>query len=145
MIEKHKIFSKDIEIRARDLGNVGHVANPVYFSYFDEGWLAFFKEVLNMSEDNMTIEPILAHINCTFLKPISYGNSLTLQVWVGDIGGKSFKFKYRLIGKNDEDIVFAEAESIMACYDYKANKSVRIPEQFVEMFHNYSDAISVCN
>jgi acyl-CoA thioester hydrolase len=127
ILEKHKIFNKDIEIRARDIGNVGHVANPVYFSYFDEGWLAFFKEELNMSEGNMTIEPILAKIDCTFLKPISYSDNLKIQVWMGDLGGKSFKLKYRLLDSNDEDLVFAEAESIMVCYDYEANKSVLIP------------------
>ncbi len=139
-MEKHKIFYKDIEIRSRDLGNVGHVANPVFFSYFDEGWLAFFKEVLNQSEGNITVAPILASINCTFLKPVAYSNILTLQVWVRGIGEKSFTFNYRLIDRNDEGIVFAEAESIMACYDYEANKSVRIPAEVVEKFRMYSDS-----
>ena len=57
-MKKHKVFYKDIEIRASDLNRVGHVANPVYFSYFDEGWLAFYKEVLKRSLNDICALPV---------------------------------------------------------------------------------------
>jgi acyl-CoA thioesterase FadM len=56
-------------------------------------------------------------------------DKVTLQMWVKDIGTKSFAFEYKLVHQSDESIVYATGESIQVCYDYKKNRSIVVSDE----------------
>lgn len=124
----HKIFSTDIDIRFRDLDAMGHVNNAVFFTYFEYGRLEFF-----YSESQKGLFPeisfILAHIRCDYIKPITFKDKLTLQIWVSKIGGKSFKFQYKLMDSTDSSIIFATGESVQVSFDYQKNTSIPVSDE----------------
>jgi len=124
----HKIFSTDIDIRFRDLDAMGHVNNAVFFTYFEYGRLKFF-----YSEPQKDKFPgftfILAHISCDYIKPITLNDKLTLQIWINEIGGKSFEFRYQLIDSTDSSIIFATGESVQVCFDYQKNASMPVSDE----------------
>jgi acyl-CoA thioester hydrolase len=128
----------DIEIRFRDIDSMGHVNNAVFLTYFEEGRKAFLHRVFNIV-DPEDYPFILAHINCDFLRPVKLGDRVSLQVWIGEIGKKSFKFKYKLADRDDDSVIYGQGESIMVLYDYKKNKTVPIPKDFQEMISEYSE------
>ena len=82
---------------------------------------------------------ILAHINCDFLKPVKLGDRISLQVWVGEIGEKSFRFRYRIVEKNDASVVYGNGESVMVLFDYQKNKTIPISKAFLDKISVYSD------
>jgi acyl-CoA thioester hydrolase len=130
------IFFTDIEVRFRDLDALGHVNNAVYFTYFEEGRKHFSKKVFGVS-DISDFKFIMAHIQCDFIRPIRFNDPVILQMWVKDIGTKSFSFEYRLVDFPDETRVYATGESIQVCYDYGNNKSIEVPAKMRENLTRY--------
>ena len=87
------VFKIQIHVRFRDIDGMGHVNNAVFFTYFEEGRKAFFQKISTGSD--LAIFPfILAHIGCDFLSPIKLDTLLSLEMWVKEIGNKSFGLGY---------------------------------------------------
>ncbi len=131
-----KIFSTNIEVRFRDLDALGHVNNAVFLTYFEEGRKKFSQKYFEVS-DPSDFRFIMAHIRCDYLKPVMFIDKVTLQMWVKDIGIKSFAFEYKLIHQSDESIVYATGESVQVCYDYKKNQSIVVPDEMRESLSQY--------
>jgi len=131
-----KLFSTNIEVRFRDLDALGHVNNSVYFTYFEEGRKHFSKRVFGVS-DISDFKFIMAHIQCDFIRPIQFNDHAVLQMWVKNIGTKSFSFEYRLVDLSDEAMVYATGKSIQVCYDYEKNSSIEVPAKMRESLGRY--------
>ena len=127
-MEKKNLFEIEIEVRFRDLDALGHVNNAVYFTYFEEGRKNFSKTEFQVSgPSDFTF--ILAHIRCDYLTPVQLGDRVKLQMWVQNIGTKSFGFGYKLVDVADDARVYAAGESIQVCYDYSASQSIAVPAE----------------
>lgn len=131
-----KLFSTSIEVRFRDLDALGHVNNAVYFTYFEEGRKHFSRKVFGVS-DISDFKFIMAHIQCDFIRPIQFNDHVILQMWVKNIGNKSFSFEYRLVDFSDEAMVYAAGKSIQVCYDYETNRSIEVPAEMRERLTRY--------
>jgi acyl-CoA thioester hydrolase len=131
-----KLFSTNIEVRFRDLDALGHVNNAVYFTYFEEGRKHFSKKVFGVSNIS-DFKFIMAHIQCDFLRPIKFNDHVILQLWVKDIGTKSFSFEYRIVDFSNETKVYATGESTQVCYDYDKNRSIEVPVKMRERLIRY--------
>jgi len=135
-MNKHKIFTTNIDVRFRDLDAMGHVNNAVYFTYFEEGRKHFSHKVFHIS-DPSEFTFILAHIRCDFLTPVKLVDRPMLQMWVNSIGKKSFGFSYKLVDRSNETIVFSTGESIQVCYDYQENTSIVVPDRMRKKLSEY--------
>jgi acyl-CoA thioester hydrolase len=131
-----KLFSTNIEVRFRDLDAMGHVNNAVFFTYFEEGRKHFSKKVFKVS-DVSDFKFIMAHIQCDFIRPIQFDDHVILQMWVQNIGTKSFSFEYRLVDFSDEALVYATGASIQVCYDYEKNRSIEVSAKMRESLTRY--------
>ena len=137
-MQKHQKVVTDITVRFRDIDSMGHVNNAVFLTYFEEGRKDFLESVLEVV--NPEDYPfILAHISCDFLRPVKLGDRVSLQTWIGEIGEKSFRFKYQIVDRNDESITYTKGESVMVLFDYKGKKTIPIPKDFLERISVYSD------
>ena len=120
------VFKFPIHMRFRDIDGMGHVNNAVFFTYFAEGRLAFFQKISN-STDFSTFSFILAHISCDYLRPVTLNTQLLLEIWVKEIGIKSFGLGYKLeVDLPDESITYAKGESVQVFYDYVENKPIAV-------------------
>lgn len=117
-----------VEIRFSDLDAMGHVNNAVYFTYFEEGRKNLFFKFL-ASGERPSFNFILAKASCNYKVPLVLEDRATLEVWVGEIGRKSFTFAYRIRDAANPERIFADGETVMVSYDYKENKSVEIPTE----------------
>jgi len=131
------IFTTQIHVRFRDIDNMGHVNNAVFFTYFEEGRKAFFSKILAVS-DLSAFPFILAHIGCDFLRPITLNTQLSLEMWVKEIGNKSFGLGYKLVDLSDESIAYAGGESVQVCFDYGNNESIAVPAGLKQKLIEYS-------
>ena len=130
------LFEIPLEIRFRDLDALGHVNNAVYFTYFEEGRKGLFFS-FSKTEDPSAFGFILARIECDYVKPIKLNSKVILQMWVSDVGRKSFKLAYKIVNAADENDVYAKGESVQVCFDYKAGKSTEVPEDLREWLNTY--------
>jgi len=138
-MNKNREFKLDIDVRFRDLDALGHVNNAVYFTYFEEGRKSFFDN-LYPERDLYDFRFILAHIRCDFIKPATLKDRLTMHMTVGDIGRKSFKLYYELTDRNDNEVVFAKAESVQVCYDYKSSETIQVSDELKQQLSKYKDS-----
>lgn len=130
------VFKIQINVRFRDIDGMGHVNNAVYFTYFEEGRKAFFQSISTGSD--LSVFPfILAHIGCDFLSPVKLDNWLSLEMWVKEIGKKSFGLGYSLVDSTDASIIYAKGESVQVCFDYGENKSIAVPAELKRKLIEY--------
>ena len=129
-------FKTRIHVRFRDIDNMGHVNNAVFFTYFEEGRKAFFNKLLGVS-DLSAFPFILARIGCDFLRPIMLNAQLSIEMWVKDIGNKSFELGYKLADLSDASIEYAKGESIQVCFDYEKNQSIAVPAELRQKLMEY--------
>ncbi len=130
------IFSTSIDVRFRDLDAMGHVNNAVMITYFEEGRKHFFFNVFkgaSLEDFNF----ILASIHCDYLRPVKLTDKPCLDMWVEDIGTKSFGLGYRLRADENTDIVFSQGHSVQVCYDYKSGRSIEVPGSMRDVLERY--------
>jgi acyl-CoA thioester hydrolase len=129
-------FKTQISVRFRDLDANAHVNHVVVLTYFEEGRKTFF---LDFSKGSLPfVFPfIMAHISCDYLMPITLDARLLLQMWVSNIGNKSFSLCYKLVDLSDESIIYAKGESVQVCYDYVQDKPIRIPLELKQILDRY--------
>ena len=130
------VFSTPIDVRFKDLDAMGHVNNAVFFTYFEEGRLAFFSSA-SPDEKFPGFDFILAHITCDYLKPVTIDDPLSLLIRVGKIGGKSFTFDYKVIDRKESQVVYAAGRSVQVCYDYDKEKTVPVSEGLHSLLQQY--------
>ncbi|GGA86136.1 acyl-CoA thioesterase [Ornithinibacillus halotolerans] len=96
-------FSIPIRIRFSETDMFGHVNNVSPFIYFEEARIEYLKSVgiFNNDSSNEGI-PIVADLQCDYLKQMYFQDSLELYVKASHIGNTSFDIHYMGVNQNDE-------------------------------------------
>jgi acyl-CoA thioester hydrolase len=135
---EHKRIVADLRVRFRDIDAMGHVNNAVFFTFFEEGRAAFLGRVFGIVDPSQ-YPFILARMSCDFLKPARLRDRIAVHVWIGEIGKKSFVFKYNIVDCDDGEKLYATGESTMVLFDYEQNKTVPISQDFLERIRDYCE------
>ena len=127
-----------VQVRWRDLDALGHVNNAVFITYFEFARLAFIRDLLgpDAAIDRQTMLPvdfqfILAEVTCSYRSPVTLEDTPVVQIWVSEVGRKSFVFLYRMTDERSGRLL-AEGRSTQVWYDYRAGASRAIPEDVIE-------------
>ena len=75
---------------------------------------------------------ILAHAEIDYKSPAFYREELSVGIRVASVGKSSWVYEYEVISVRDNRLV-AIGKTVQVAYNYKANKSVPIPEFFREI------------
>jgi acyl-CoA thioester hydrolase len=113
-----------LAVRFRDCDAMGHVNHAVYFTYFEQCRLTFWREVTGTPSPHTRV--IIARAECDYRAPAHFGDELEVRLRVGDIGRSSFGLEYEIVAAAG-DRVIATAKTVMVSYDYAAAKSVGLP------------------
>jgi acyl-CoA thioester hydrolase len=109
-------------VRFRDCDAMGHVNHAVYFTYFEQGRLTFWREVTGAPSPNTRV--IIAHAECDYRSPAHFGDELEVRIRVGEIGRSSFTLTYEIVHVAADRLV-ATGKTVMVSYDYE--KGTPIP------------------
>lgn len=119
-----------IKVQFRDVDSMGHVNNAVYLSYLETARMEFYDQVFG--KDGFKRFPyIIGEIRIRFLRPAYLKDLLDLFIRVAEAGNKSFRFEYIICDHVTKEVI-CEAESVQVMYDYKAGRSVEIPQEWLE-------------
>ena len=131
-----EIFKTQVGVRFRDLDANGHVNHVVFCTYFEEARKVFFLDLLKITGSS-PFPFIMARISCDYLKAINLDSKLLLQMWVSNMGTKSFSLGYKIVDLSDESVIYATGESVQVCFDYVQDKSIQMPSEFKQMLEGY--------
>ena len=108
--------SVDLQIRFNDIDILGHLNNTVYFSFYDTGKAYFFKSIRGERMDWKKVDTVIANVDCAYMKPIYFGESLQVLTRCVSIHEKSFRLQQVIVEKNTGEIKSA-AETVMVGFD----------------------------
>jgi acyl-CoA thioester hydrolase len=123
------MFTHSIQVRFRDLDALRHVNNSVYLTYLEETRIAYMRAHGTGSVLETERGTIMARSELDYRFPATLGDTLVIEMCVGDIRGSSFEFLYRITRQSDSRLI-AEAKTTMVCYNYVFNAPVRVPEEW---------------
>jgi acyl-CoA thioester hydrolase len=131
-------FYLPVEVRYGDLDPQGHVNNAKHLTYFEQARIRYLIELGLFTSDQsfMEIGVILADAHITYLEPIYFGQNLKVGVHVARLGNKSITWGQNIVD-TDTDRELAKGEVIMVAYDYKAGKTIPIPQQWREKISEF--------
>ena len=109
-----------IEVRFKDIDAMGHVNNAVYFTYFENARIAYWR-ALGRSRPRGEVAYVLARAECDFRSPATLEDDLACHVRIGSLGRSSFVFEYLLRDERDGRTV-AEGRTVQAVYDYEGRR-----------------------
>lgn len=106
----------------------GHVNNVVYFRWFESVRVIYLDRMgLDHLMSDTGVGPILASITCNYRRQLNYPDRIHIGARVTHLGNSSLKMEHAVYSESLGAIA-AEGESVIVTFDYRAQKSVRIPD-----------------
>ena len=85
-----------IQIRFSDIDVMGHVNNATYLSYFEYTRMYYFEKLLGLEWNWNEHGILLVRNEVEYLKPIFLNDQPIIEMFIGQIGNKSFTFHYEV-------------------------------------------------
>jgi acyl-CoA thioester hydrolase len=114
-----------LQVRFRDCDAMGHVNHAVYFTYFEQCRLTFWREHTGAPSPHARV--IIARAECDYRAPAHFGDELEIRLEVAEIGRSSFTLRYQITQVASAALV-AVGSTVMVAYDYPSGKSVPLPD-----------------
>jgi acyl-CoA thioester hydrolase len=114
-----------LQVRFRDCDAMGHVNHAVYFTYFEQCRLTFWREQTGAPSPHARV--IIARAECDYRAPAHFGDELEIRLEVAEIGRSSFTLRYQITQVTSAALV-AVGSTVMVAYDYPSGKSVPLPD-----------------
>ena len=133
------VFSVSFRPRFRDTDMLGHVNNAVFVTYLETArseWYLSLRESGKLSDDMKNFSFILARVEIDYRTPLFLGTDVVVDMYVGNIGNKSWEFTYNIRDTSKEKL-FATAKSVQVFFNYKTQKSSEIPEVMREALQSF--------
>jgi len=123
-------FYYPISVRYGDLDPQWHVNNARFVTYIEQARIAYVMELgLFSGESFFDLGLIVADVHMAYLRPIKITQNIRVGVRVSRLGNKSMFFEYA-IEDADTGEVAATAETVMVSYDYHADRSRILPDEW---------------
>jgi len=126
-------FYHPIEVRYGDLDPQGHVNNAKHLTYFEQARIAYLIELGLFTRDQsfMEIGVILADVHIKYIAPIHFSQNVKAGVYISKLGNKSMTWEQNIVDAETEKEL-ARGQVIMVTYDYRAEKTIPIPQDWKE-------------
>lgn len=133
---KRKIFP--IQVRFSDIDAMGIVHNAIYFEYFEQARLLFFRELVGLDWDWSTHGVIVARNEADYLAPVFLTEEISVEVFCYSIGTTSFCLGYKLISKKGEEThLKAKGQSVIVCYNHETKTKTPIFDKWRELLYEH--------
>ena len=125
-----RTYEIPIEMRFSDLDIYGHVNSVVYFDYLETARVRLISGIYReLTEKGIYL--LVAKAECDYKLPILFGDTVVVAVTISRIGGSSFDLAYRIHDRAGK--TFAEAKTVMVCYDNAKKTTIPVPAILREM------------
>ncbi len=126
-------FYHPIEVRYGDLDPQGHLNNAKYLTYFEQARIQYVRYLGLFIEGQsfLDIGVIVADIHIAYRQPINWDTPVKVGVRTARLGTKSMTVEQAVVHAQS-DAVLAEGEVILVAFDYRAGKSISIPNEWRE-------------
>jgi acyl-CoA thioester hydrolase len=112
-----------------DMDSYQHVNNVVYFRYFENARLEYFRRLDWFAYEKETgVSPILASTHCRFRRALTYPDMIRIGARVIKIEADRFTYEYRLVSERLGRIA-ADGEGVIVTYNHARGEKVPVPDE----------------
>ncbi len=105
-----------------------HVNNVVYFRWFENARLEYFKRLGWFEYEEATgVGPILASTQARFRKALTYPDIVAIAARVISVEEDRFTLEHRVVSRKLEAVA-AEGQGVVVSYHYVRGEKVSLPE-----------------
>ena len=115
-----------------------HINNVQFMRYLECGRVDYFSK-LRADMGTESFQAILVDIQCTFLQQLHYPSDIEVVTRISRLGSSSFDLTAAIYRKGEYERPVATSLGKMACFDFDAQKSVRISETVREIIRHFED------
>lgn len=116
----------EVPVAWGDMDALGHVNNTVYLRWFETGRIAYFDRLAGLTA-RMASEgrgPILARQECDYRLPLSYPDTVTVEVTISSFGRTSFTMEFRIRSAAKGGAVAAQGKGVAVLVHYATGEKV---------------------
>ena len=121
-------FSTQIPVRITDINYGNHLGNDSVVSILHEARMQYLQSIGYTELSFAGIGLIMSDVAIEFKAEAFYGDMLKAYVTAVDISRVGFDLYYKLVKKENEEIV-ALAKTGMICFDYEKRKVTVLPTE----------------
>jgi acyl-CoA thioester hydrolase len=125
--EKKLTHEMAIPMRWGDMDAMGHVNNTIYFRYMEIIRIEWLHGVGGAPDRDRT-GPVIVNAFCNFIRQLEYPGEVLARHYVANPGRTSFDTYITLERRDDPGRLYAEGGATTVWVDYKAQKSVPLPD-----------------
>jgi len=125
--QKKLTYEMRIPIRWGDMDAMGHVNNTIYFRYLEIVRIEWLHQ-LGGAPDPQGTGPVIVNAFCSFIRQLEYPGEILARHYVANPGRSSFDTYITLERSDDPGVIYAEGGATTVWTDFKAQKSVPLPE-----------------
>jgi len=112
-----------------EMDSYRHVNNVVYFRYFENARLEYFRRLDWDALEKVTgVGPILAATQAKFRKPLTYPDTIWIGARVVSILEDRFVIQHRIVSKQ-LNAVATEGDGTIVTYHYARGEKVPVPDE----------------
>jgi acyl-CoA thioester hydrolase len=112
-----------------EMDSYRHVNNVVYFRYFENARLEYFRRLDWFEYERQTgVGPILAATHARFRRPLTYPDRVSVTARIVDLEGDRFHLEHRVVSHRLEAVA-AEGRGTIVTYHYGEGRKVPVPEE----------------
>ncbi len=111
-----------------EMDSFGHVNNIVYFRYFENARLEYFRRLAWPAENPpKAIGPILHSTQCRFRKPLAWPDRIATGGRISKIEADRFTIEHLIVSENLG--IAAEGWGVIVTFDYSSGTKAAIPQE----------------
>ncbi|MEM0998382.1 MAG: thioesterase family protein [Bacteroidota bacterium] len=129
-------------VRFGDLDAMGHVNNVRFLAYFEEGRVAWFREVLGMAPESYAYPVVVARVEIDFLASIGFGREVRVGTRCARIGGKSLLIEGEIQVDSTPPQVASRYKCTLVYVDAQSGQSISVPEADRKRITTYEPGLS---
>src|SRR5437867_7414868 len=112
-----------------EMDSYRHVNNVVYFRYFENARLEYFRRLDWFNYEKETgIGPILASTSARFRRALAYPDTIRIGARVIAVNSDRLTFDYRLVSDRLGTMA-ADGQGIIVTYHYERGEKVPVPDE----------------
>jgi acyl-CoA thioester hydrolase len=112
-----------------DMDSFHHVNNTVYFRYFENARLEYFRRLdWDSIQEATGVGPILHSTQARFRLPLTYPDTIRIGARVKEFGVDRFTLEHRIVSRRLAAVA-TEGTGTVVSFDYVNNRKVSIPDE----------------
>lgn len=130
------VYTIEVATRWSDMDALGHVNNSVFFTYFEQARIEWWKNHNLPHFSTQETVPVIVNASCTYLRPIVYPNNIAIKVFVAPPGRTSYECFYEMYSSKDSNVLYAEGSTKLVWVDRKTGRPTPLPDYLLQLFPN---------